>query len=816
MKTKHLALAFLCLTTSLLNAQSTQINLAFSDRQPAKFIEVIADNKPIGTTDEKGSMRYIGTALLSNQLSFILFGKTLSYNIADSSYEVSTQIKTLTIQLQPYSIEEILILAARSQSDKVISKASIAEQNTGRDLPVLMQFMPSVQVSSDAGNGVGYTGIRIRGSDASRTNITINGVPINDAESHGTYWVNMPDFASSVSSIQIQRGVGTSTNGSGAFGASVNIQTSSSQKAYATFSNHAGSFGTYKSSIAAGTGLINNHWTAEVRLSRIKSDGYIDRAATDLQSYYLNLAYTAQKFTFKLLNFGGKEKTYQAWNGIPIEKINGSAADIKSEYDRNLGYLYRNAQDSINYFNSDRRYNYYTYQNETDNYNQNHTHFYALYKINSTSSVNATLFYTAGKGYFEQYRYNDKLSKYNTPPFISGTDTVKRSDLIRRRWLDNTLTGTNINYNKQGKKYFWNSGISVSYYNGSHFGEIVWAAIMPYASHLQHYYNATGEKTDASAFSKFYYNFNNKLSAWMDLQYRVIKHKGYGSDNDLRTINFNRAYKFFNPKTGLKYNVNQYQNIMASFGIAQKEPTRSDLTDHAGIDVPGPEKLYDFELSWQYHKKNTEILINGYSMQYKNQLVLTGAVNDVGNPLRQNVPNSYRRGIELMAAQTISKQFKLGGNFTFSQNQIKSIDILVPNYVTGNTDKLTYTNVQIAQSPSAIGALYLQYKIKGDWNFQFNYKYVGKQYLDNTQNEKRSMPSYTFGELWVNKKITFKNSTSLTFQFQVLNLFNTLYYNNGFTYFYTSGTPSNPETVQEVFVFPQATRNCMGGLVLNF
>lgn len=793
--------------------QNTTLTLSYPDKSPASEISVFSDEIFLGNSNLNGIIEIPKSNLPSNKIVFKQFGNQLLFSVTDST--ISGTNAQFTIILFPPKMEEILIMSSRNQNDKNTTAQQLLPQNLGRDLPMLLQFAPSVQVSSDAGNGIGYTGIKIRGSDASRTNVTINGVPINDAESHSTYWVNMPDLTSSAASIQIQNGAGSSTNGSGAFGASVNIQTASSDKAYGRFSTSIGSYNTLKSNIAGGTGLINNHWTAEFRISKIKSDGYIDRAATDLSSYFLNLSYKNKNWEFKFLQFGGTEKTYQAWYGAPIERLTDeNNIALKNQYERNLGFIYKNQMDSSNLFSSNRTYNYYTYKNETDNYTQNHIHAYINYKINANSYLNSTLFTTLGKGYFEQFRYQDKISNYGFPNFILGTDTIQYSDVIRRRWLDNKLIGLNSNYFLQKNKTNLKLGISVSRYLGKHFGELVWAQFIPSASHLQHYYNATGNKTDASAYAKANHYLNKKTNVWLDLQIRHVNHDGMGNDNDLRTISFNRKHLFFNPKIGFLYSINRHQQILASAAVAQKEPTRSDITDN-NYGSPKPEKLMDYELTYRLYYKKVSMNLTGYVMNYKNQLVLTGAINDVGNPLRTNVDKSYRRGIESSINYEPFKNFIVGGNFTFSANRIKQISVIVPNYVTYINDTLNYSNTKIALSPNLISAVYVNYTYK-NWYFQFNVKYCGSQQLDNTSSSTRKIEAYSFGELTINKTLVLRNESKIRFQFQVLNAFNTRYHNNGYTYYYTSGTVSVPQLIQEVYVFPQALRNYLAGIVFDF
>jgi iron complex outermembrane receptor protein len=716
------------------------------------------------------------------------------------------------------SIEEIMVSASRATkgtpiAQTTVSRKEIQIQNTGRDLPVLLQFQPGVTVTTDAGAGIGYTGIRVRGSDATRTNVTLNGVPINDAESHGTFWVNMPDMATGLSSVQIQRGAGTSTHGAGAFGATVNMQTFSSQKPYLLFSNTAGSFGTLRNSLSGGTGLLNNHWTADFRLSSINSDGFVDRASSKLRSYMASLGYQGKNWSIKYLSFGGKEQTYQAWWGVPKEKLQGSESDLLNHYYRNLGVTYKTAADSINLFGSNpRTYNYYTYPREIDDYTQNHHHLYFTTKTGNHSHLNATLYYTRGLGYFEQFRYQDKLSNYLLPPTITGTDTITRSDMVRRRWLDNHLLGSNISWNYTTKKSSWIMGLGYNEYNGKHYGRIVWASQSPQATPDQSYYDGTGFKRDLSLFVKNTHQWTPNLQTWLDLQYRNVNHTGVGTDNDLRTIDFLGNFDFFNPKAGVVYQRNN-QSFYGSVSIANREPSRSDFTDHKTGDVPKPEQLTDFELGWSRSGVNGSLFVNLYYMNYRNQLVLTGEVNDVGNPLRRNVEKSYRRGIEIGFEEKLSSKFTMGGNLSLSQNRIENIANVIPDYFTYEQNDSIFRNVPIAMSPATNAAFWFEYALPGKISVRYLHKYVGRQYLDNTVDTYRSLNPYQFAELWLKKSYTLKSGAALDIQFQVLNIFNTLYSSNGYTFMYTYGSR---DITQEVFLYPQAGRNVMGGIILRF
>jgi iron complex outermembrane receptor protein len=754
---------------------------------------------------------------MKNHIIIVLFIAGCSQLTAENQRDSNNGKHTDTLP-KTKSIEEVMVSATRANSGTPIAQTTVSRQeiqiqNTGRDLPVLLQFQPGVTVTTDAGAGVGYTGIRVRGSDASRTNVTINGVPINDAESHGTFWVNMPDMATGLSSLQIQRGAGTSTHGAGAFGATVNMQTFSSQKPYLLFSNTAGSFGTLRHSLSGGTGLINNHWTADFRLSSINSDGFVDRASSKLRSYMAALGYQGKGWSVKWMSFGGKEQTYQAWWGVPKEKLQGSKADLLNHYYRNLGVSYKTAADSINLFGSDpRTYNYYTYPREIDDYTQNHQHLYFTAKTGKKSELNATLYYTRGFGYFEQFRFQDKLSNYLIPPTVVGNDTVFRSDVVRRRWLDNHLLGSNIGWNYQTDKSEWILGLGYNEYNGKHYGRIVWASQAPQANPDQAYYDGNGFKRDASFFVKNTKQWTQQLQTWIDLQYRSVYHTGRGTDNDLRNIDFTANFGFFNPKAGVLYQFGK-STFYGSVSIANREPSRSDFTDHKTGDVPKPEKLTDWELGWNHKGKTGSWFVNLYYMNYQNQLVLTGEVNDVGNPLRRNAESSFRRGIEMGFDQKLNAKLTGGGNLSLSQNRILRMVNTIPDYFTYQQNDSLFRNVPIAMSPAATGAFWLEYTLFSNTRIRYLHKYVGRQYLDNTGDRYRSLDPYHFAELWLQKSYTLKTGAAVDIHLQLLNLFNSLYASNGYTFMYTYGTS---DITQEVFLYPQAGRNIMGGITFRF
>ncbi|WP_338360235.1 TonB-dependent receptor, partial [Yeosuana marina] len=569
-------------------------------------------------------------------------------------------------------LDEVLLSATRAKDKTPVAFSTITKEeleaiNLGQDLPILLDQMPSVVTTSDAGAGVGYTGIRVRGSDATRVNVTINGIPYNDAESQGTFWVNMPDFVSSVEDIQLQRGVGTSTNGSGAFGASLNLKTlNPSSKSYATTTNAFGSFGTRKHNISIGSGVKNNFY-AEARLSNIKSDGYIDRARADLNSFYAEAGFLNEKTSIKAMVFGGKEETYQSWYGTPEAVVNNDREGIQAFIDRNFS----SDAEAENLLNSGRTYNFYTYDNEVDNYEQTHYQLHVSHQFNSNLSANLSGNFTRGKGYFEQYKADEELGDY----FPNNPNASDEGDVIRRRWLDNNFTAIvySLNYQKNDLNLYLGGGYNT--YKGDHFGEVIWDSFETAIPIRSNYYFSYGDKQDFNTYIKAEYNINTNLFALLDLQYRTVNYESVGTSSDLLDINVKETYNFFNPKFGLTYKINNANSIYGSYAVGNREPNRDDLTKNP--IQPKSEQLHDFEFGYKLHTSNYYLNANLYYMNYKDQLVLTGDLDDVGDPIRQNVADSYRAGLELQAGYKFSDKFRIDANATFSQNKIKSFDYVV-------------------------------------------------------------------------------------------------------------------------------------------
>lgn len=710
--------------------------------------------------------------------------------------------EVLNISLTPSTLltEEFIVYATRA-TDKTpttfskVDKSDIAKLNLGQDLPILLNFTPSVVSFSDAGAGVGYTGLRIRGSDQTRINVTVNGIPLNDADSHGVFWVNMPDFASSVDNLQIQRGVGTSTNGAATFGASLNIQTDTRQdEAFAEIDNSFGSFNTRRHMVKVGTGLLNNRWAFDARVSQITSDGYIDRASSDLRSYFLSGGFYGEKHVVKMNVFAGKEVTYQAWEGVPE-----------------------------NLLATNRTFNPYTYDNQVDNYNQDHFQLIYTGTLNQNWKANAALHYTYGRGYFEQFRPEDRLSNYGLQPLEIGGTTISRMDIIRRRWLDNDFYGAvfSLNYISDDGKWDAAIGGGANRYDGDHFGEIIW---MQYAGNVNirdRYYDNNAVKDDYNIYAKTTYAASDKLYLFGDLQYRKIDYSFIGFNNDLRDISGAVNYDFFNPKFGFTYQVSEGKSWYASYAIANREPVRRDFTDSPIVDrAPKHENLQNIEAGFKGRGSNFSYNANLYYMKYRDQLVLTGQLNDVGAYVRDNVEDSYRLGIELDGVYQFSPKFSLGGNLALSRNKIAEFIEYIDDYAAADfrQETIIHTDTDIAFSPSVVGAAIVEYKPVKDFEISLLNKYVGSQFLDNTQNDSRKLDAFWTTDLRLNYAVRPRFVKNMELTLMVNNIFNRLYEPNGFTfsYFLPGEGASGRELVTENFYYPQAGTNFLAGVKFLF
>ncbi|MDG1039816.1 MAG: TonB-dependent receptor [Polaribacter sp.] len=770
--------------STLANSQSFTISGKITDenKQPLVSASVFIKNTNNGTSSDFDGNYQLKVTTGTHKVEVRFIG----YKSVSKTVTISNQSEIVNFNLQPENnvLDEVLVAAVRVKANSPVThsnltKKEIAKRNLGQDIPMLMNYLPNVISSSDAGAGIGYTYIRVRGSDASRVNVTLNGIPFNDSESQGTFWVNMGDFASSTQSLQLQRGVGTSTNGSGAFGASLNILTDAiSEDPYAEISNSFGSFNTRKHTVKFSTGKINEHLEFSGRMSKIYSDGYIDRAFTDLKSYFLQGSYTDDNTLIKAIVFGGKERTYQAWEGI-------DAAQLEA----------------------DRTHNPYTYENETDNYWQDHYQLHWNEKLNENWSTNIALNYTRGKGYYEQYKAGRDAVDYNNL-------IADGSDVVVQRWLDNHfyVFNFNANYNKDGLEII--SGISYSDYKNDHYGEIIWGNdLAANTSIFDRYYESNSTKSDFSLFSKATFDLSENFKAFVDLQARFVNYTTAGLTSDRDPINVDQDFSFFNPKFGFTYKLNDNNSFYTSYARANKEPNRNDF--EGGISQH--ESLDDFELGWRLANNRVKLNTNLYFMNYQNQLVLTGAIDtNTGEPLRASSGKSYRFGLEVDANITLSEQFSIMPNVSLSRNRNQDFNA----EINGQLENLGETPITF--SPDIVFGNSLVYKPKENLQIAFLSKYVGKQFMSNL-NSRVSKLDVLEGFFTSDLNVVYEIETSsifesITFTGLINNIFNKEYVDRGYYYTFddTWSQPNVTTTVDGSGYYPQATRNFLIGVTLKF
>ena len=718
-------------------------------------------------------------------ITLVLFGLTIR---SQDQQQPTDSLEGTKVVLDEVFVSAIRVTKSSPVTFSNLTKEDIKPRNLGQDIPILMNFLPSVVTTSDAGAGVGYTGIRVRGSDATRVNVTINGIPYNDAESQGTFWVNMPDFASSTESLQLQRGVGTSTNGAGAFGASLNLLTNGfSEDAYGQISSSIGSFNTLRHNIKFSTGLMNDRVEISGRLSKINSDGYVDRATSDLDSYFLQGAHKDDNTLIKALLFGGHEITYQSWYGI-------DEVTLESDRTFNPSGIYTD-ENGVTQF----------YDNEVDNYKQDHAQLLWNEQISSNWNTNIALHYTRGRGYFEQFREDDDFDTYGFEPLIVDGAAVNTTDLIRRRWLDNDFYGAVLSANYTKDKLNLIIGGGWNKYEGDYFGEVIWARFASNSEYKNRYYDDTSSKTDFNLYAKTNYQLSEQWSLYGDLQYRTVGYMANGADTGLVDDTFN----FFNPKAGITYDLNPNNNFYFSYAVANREPNRNDYENGS----PRPERLHDFELGWRYLSPDVQVNTNVYYMNYKDQLVLTGELNDVGAPLRANVGDSYRLGLEIDANIKIGEKFNVRPNIALSNN--KNQDFVFQR--DGILQELGNTN--IAFSPNVIIGNILTYSPLEVFQVSLLSKYVGKQYMGNIDSEGSVLEAYSQTDLNVQYELKCDGFLkSIVFSGLVNNIFNVEFESNG--YFFTFdddfSNPGTTTTVEGAGYYPQAGINFLLGATVNF
>jgi iron complex outermembrane receptor protein len=758
--------------------------VTFSTPGKKKWSQVTEPSGVFSFTLDKGVYRVqiqsVGKKTISETLEIPSGSDTLQWVMEDIQY-----------LLEPLEVKAVRASEKAPFTKTNLSKEQITQNNLGQDLPFLLNQTPSVVVNSDAGNGVGYTGVRIRGSDATRINVTLNGIPYNDAESLGSFFVDIPDIASSASSIQIQRGVGTSTNGAGAFGATLNLSTNEFiSQPYAESNNSYGSFNTWKNTVKAGSGLIGDHFTIDARLSRISSDGYIDRASTLVQSLYLSTAYISNKTSLRFNLISGKEKTYQAWNGVPQDSL-ATHRTYNSCGTEKPGT---------------------PYDNQTDNYIQTHYQLFLNQSLGRNWTLNIASFLTRGKGYYEEYKAAQAYSAYGLPDFITGRDTFTTTDLVRQRWLDNYYYGQtfSVQYKKNRDEITFGGGWTK--YDGKHYGNIIWTSQGGIPKDQQYYY-FPATKTDQHVYAKWQHDISNNWSLFGDIQYRHVMHEMNGFE-DAPTLYVKRKFDFINPKAGISYNHNGW-NAYLSYALGHKEPNRDDF-QASPAQQPKREALHDMELGFGKKAGSYNWSATVYYMRYQDQLVLTGALNDVGSPIRVNVPHSYRAGLELQGGVRLASWLNAAGNLALSRNKIKDFTEYLTEYdadfnVVGQ-QAIKHHQTDISYSPAIVGGATLNFIPARFAELSLISKYVSRQYMDNTQNRQRSISDFYTQDARLTLTLprwVFKQWTIIG---QVNNVFNRMYEPGGSTYPYILAGA----TVNDNYYTPMAGTNFMVALNVRF
>ena len=687
-------------------------------------------------------------------------------------YAQGTESDSLHTTLQEVEIMSIRATETTPVAYTNIGNEEIRRQNTGVDFPYLVTMTPSAVATSDAGAGIGYTSLRIRGTDGSRINVTANGIPVNDAESHTVFWVNMPDLASSIKDIQIQRGVGTSTNGAGAFGASINMLTSEyNTQPYACFSGSFGSFGTHKESLRAGTGLMNGHWAIDLRLSDIGSNGYIDRASTCLGSYYIQGAYYGNRTTARLITFAGSEQTYHAWNYASKEEM-----QLYGRRYNSCGYMYTDTYGKAHY-----------YDDQTDNYAQKNLQLLIDHEFSNSWKMNAGLHYTKGDGYYQEYKSNRKLVEYALQPFMQDGNKVNKSDLVRKKAMDNHFGGAVFSLMYNDSRLYAALGGGINRYFGRHFGQVLW--VKEYTGELQpnhEYYRNNGAKNDANIYLKADYRLVKGLNIYADLQYRHIGYRINGNNdkwNDatgaLQQLTIDENFNFFNPKAGLSWQIDRSNRLFASASMAHKEPTRNNYTDGKLHEHPKAERLIDYELGYTFSNRYFNASANLYFMDYKDQLVLTGELNEIGEPLAANIPDSYRAGIEIMAGIKLPCGLRWDANATFSRNRIRNFtEVLYDDYTYERWD-IAHGETRLSFSPEIIANNSIAYNWRGI-DISLQSQYVGKQYMSNSGQEEHRLDAYFVSNMRLAYTFRLPKTRSITIGATIYNIFNEEYENNGY------------------------------------
>ena len=762
----------------------------------------VQNSSSVQTTGSAGTFRFEGLKNSSVKLivSYVGFETVTIKATAGTETLVKLSAKT-------YSINEVTVTSLRA-TDKSplaysnVDKETLSKTNLGQDIPYLLSNTPSLVLTSDAGTGIGYTNFRIRGTDASRINVTINGIPYNDPDEQGAYWVDVPDLTSSVENIQVQRGVGTSTNGAGAFGANINIQTDNhAPKASGEVSVSAGSFGAQKTTIKASSGLLNGHWAIDTRLSSVTSNGYIERGSVDMKSFFVQGGYYDENTTVKLVAFGGKEKTYHAWDGVPKDSL-----ATHRTYNP-CGFMGNDASGNPLY-----------YQNQTDNYIQTNYQLLAVHAFSNELTLNAGLHYTRGDGYYEEYKQDQTLKTYSIPSYTLNGAPVDNSDLVRQKWMGNDFAGLIFSLNYQKDKLSAQLGGAANNYWGNHWGDVIW--VKNYVGNIlpeNEYYRSKVTKFDANIYLKANYEINSKLNVYGDLQYRRVNYNLNGTNDQwvddatgMQKLAVDKVFDFFNPKAGIYYRPNKENDLFLSFAVANREPTRTNYTDGTPGIWPTNETLYDTEFGYKFHADNISFGANAYLMYYRNQLVLTGKINDIGEMLTENIPYSYRAGLELYGSAKITDWLKWDLSATLSQNEIINFKEYVDDWDNGGQKTVDYKSTAIAYSPSLLLNSNIVFK-QGNFEAGLQSQYVGKQYIDNTGSNDRALDAYLVNNLRFSYELPVKGIRGINFTIMVNNLLDASYISNAWVYSYYQGG----SRLNDFGFYPQAGRNYLAGITVK-
>ena len=762
----------------------------------------IQNNSLVKKTTADGSFQFEVLDKTSYKLVFSFIGyETLVQQI--------TTDKELVVKLNPktFTMNEVTVTSLRATDKSPVAytnvdKESLAKTNLGQDIPYLLSSTPSLVVTSDAGTGIGYTNFRIRGTDASRINVTINGIPYNDADEQGAYWVDLPDFASSIENIQIQRGVGTTTNGAAAFGANLNIQTNNyAQKASGDVAVTSGSFNTQKLTVKASSGLVNNHWAFDGRYSTISSDGYIDRGWVRMNSYYLQGGYYTENSSLKFITFGGKEQTYHAWNGIPKDSL------VTHRTYNSCGFMGVNANGQPMY-----------YADQTDNYIQTHYQLIGAHTFNQNLSINGGLHYTRGDGYYEEYKQDQSYEKYGIHTFTLNGNEVTSGDLVRQKIMGNDFAGGVFSLNYNQVKLSAQLGGAANCYWGQHWGDVTQIKDYPTNITPLEYYRSKVSKWDANVYLKLNYELLNNLYVNAEAQYRRVDYSVVGKNdkwdyniNQMEDLNINKTFHFFNPKAGLLYKADKSNELYASFAVANREPTRTNYTDASVNNLPTNETLFDYEAGYKFHNEVLSAGANLYYMNYKNQLILTGKLNEIGEPLSENVLSSYRLGVEIIGSARFSENVRWDASVTLSRNQINNLKEYVDDWDTGKQQSFEYKSTPIAYSPSIIWNNSFTVNF-GQFEAKLSEQYAGKQYLDNTGSNERSLDAYFVSNLRLSYTLAVKKLRGIDFSAFVNNLTDSQYLSNGWSYSYFSGG----KRYSDLGYYPQAGINILFGITVKF